>query len=52
MQATLLLSSPDSRFSIFLIFYLCFEDFWAAWWQQTYQVKSIVIDIVRILRIT
>ena len=26
--------------------------FWDAWWQQTYQVKSIVLDHVRTLRTT
>ena len=25
-------------------------DFWDAWWQQTYQVKSIVVGHVRTLR--
>ena len=27
-------------------------DFQDAWWQQTYQVKSIVLDNVRMLRTT
>ena len=27
-------------------------DFWDAWWQQTYQVKSIVLGHVRTLRTT
>ena len=27
-------------------------DFWDAWWQQTYQVKSIVLGHVRMLRAT
>ena len=27
-------------------------DFWDAWWQQTYQVKSIVLGYVRTLRTT
>ena len=26
------------------------EDFWDAWWQQTYQVASIVFDKVHMLR--
>ena len=26
------------------------EDFWNAWWQQTYQAKSIVLGSVRMLR--
>ena len=26
-------------------------DFWDAWWQQTYQVKSIVFGNVRMLRL-
>ena len=28
------------------------RDFWDAWWQQTYQVKSIVLGNVRMLKTT
>ena len=29
---------------------LLMGDFWDAWWQQTYQVKSIVLGNVHMLR--
>ena len=39
-------------FSEFINQLTSMEDFWDAWWQQTYQVKSIILGHVRTRRTT